>query len=57
MQILNKAKDLRHSYNFKYVLISPDHTLEQREVHRENVKQLKTKRTAEPDKRYYIKDG
>ena len=35
--------------------MSPDRSPEQREAHRELVKELKTKRIAEPDKRFYIK--
>ena len=55
LQILSKARNLRNCDQFNQVFISPDRNLEQRKMHRDLVEQLRTKRTAEPNKRHYIR--
>ena len=57
LQILSKARNLRNCDQFNQVFISPDRNLEQRKMHRDLVEQLRTKRTAEPNKRHYIRGG
>ena len=56
-QILTKCRNLRNIDRFKDVFISPDRTKEERDERRDLVKQLKLKRTAEPDKHFSIKKG
>ena len=43
--------------NIPNIFISPDRTKEERDERRDLVKQLKLKRTAEPDKHFSIKKG
>ena len=53
-QILSKERKLSVCEQYKHVFVSPDRTKEERDEHQDLVKQLKTKRSAEPDKRFYI---
>ena len=56
-QILIKARKLRLTDKFKSVFVSPDRSMEQRETHRNLVKELKEKASSNPSKRFYIKGG
>ena len=56
-QILSRAKNLRKSDRFKLVYISPDRNIEQRAQHRKLLDKLKAIRTAEPNKRHFIRGG
>ena len=53
-QTLTKCRNLINIDRFKDVFISPDRTKEELDEHRNLVKRLKLKRTAEPDKHYSI---
>ena len=55
VQILSNARKLRQSENFKAVFVTPDRSMEQREIHRNLVKELKEKSELNPSKRFYIK--
>ena len=55
LQILCKFEDFQNSDKYKLIFISPNHTPEQRVEHRELVKQVKSKREVEKDKRHFIK--
>ena len=56
-QILANARKLRQSAKFKTVFFSPDRSLEQREARKELITNMKAKALAEPDKKFYIKEG
>ncbi|KAL5254356.1 hypothetical protein ACHWQZ_G013964 [Mnemiopsis leidyi] len=56
-KILANARKLRLSAKFKTVFLSPDRTFEQREVRKELITNMKAKAIAEPDKKFYIKEG
>ena len=56
-QILRSARRLRGSEQYKAVFICPDRTVEERKQRQETVSILKEKRTAEPNKYHFIKDG
>ena len=56
-QILINARNLRNSERFKTVYLSPDRSPEQREARKELIASMKAKALAEPDKKFYIKDG
>ena len=56
-QVLKKASRLRSSDSHSSVYISPDRTIEQRNIHRDLVIELKRKRTDEPDKTHFIRNG
>ena len=56
-QILVNAKNLRKSAMYKTVFLSPDRSPEQREARKELIVSMKAKALAEPNKKFYIKDG
>ena len=56
-QILVNAKTLRKSAKYKTVFLSPDRTPEQREARKELIVSMRAKAIAEPNKKFYIKDG
>jgi len=56
-QILANARKLRQSAMFKIVFLSPDRSLEQREARKELIASMRAKALAEPDKKFYIKEG
>ena len=55
VQLSLQNKKMRESEQFKQVFICPDRTAKQRELHRELVKQLKSKISEEPNKRFFTK--
>ena len=55
--ILKNARQLKDSPRFKKVFLTPDQTYEQRIRRRLLVKELRSKRTLEPEKRWTIKNG
>ena len=56
-QILDNARKLRLSAKFKTVFLSPDRSIEERKVRKELITDMKAKALAEPDKKFYIKEG
>ena len=56
-QILAKTKRLARSSKHNKVYISPDRSPVQRAEHRALVQELKDKRSADPSKGYYLKNG
>ena len=56
-QIIRKARNLRSSEKYKQVYLTPDRTIEERVTQKKLVLDLKKKKTDEPDKRHYLKDG
>ena len=56
--ILQKAKKLREIDGYKSIYLCPDRTLEERNIRKKLVHQLKEKRTAgDPNNRYFIRRG
>ena len=56
-QILRKAKGLRDIEGYKTVYISPNRTPEERIERRKLVSELKSKRSGDPNSRYFIRKG
>ena len=56
-QILSNARNLRYSDKFKTVFLSHDRSVEQRKVRKDLVQDMKKRALAEPNKKFYIKDG
>ena len=56
-QILSNARNLRYSDKFKTVFLSHDRSVEQRKVRKDLVQVMKKRALAEPNKKFYIKDG
>ena len=57
LQILRKARNLRHDAKHKDIYICPDRTAEQRAEQRKLVISRKKKATEEPNKRHFIRGG
>lgn len=56
-QVLAKSRRLRHSSKYKDVFVCPDRTVDQREEQRKLVLELKRLVAANPEQRYFIKNG
>ena len=56
-QVLAKSKRLRNSAKYKDVFVCPDRTVDQREEQRKLVLELKRLCAANPEQRYFIKNG
>ena len=56
-QILTKSRKLSGNEKYKTVFLSPDRSYEQRAKHRTLVADLKNRKTAEPNKRHFIRNG
>ena len=56
-QILDNARKLRLSAKFRTVFLSPDGSMEEWKVRKELITDMKGKALAEPDKKFYIKEG
>ena len=57
-QILSNARNLRNSgHKFKTVYLSPDRSPEQREARKELVATMRAQASAEPHRKFYIKEG
>ena len=56
-QILSKSKNLRQVVPFKSVYVCPDRSLEERQIHRQLVLDLKKKKEEEPGHRHFIRNG
>ena len=56
-QILDNARKLRLSAKFRTVFLSPDRSMEEWKVRKELITDMKAKALAEPDKKFYIKEG
>lgn len=56
-QILSKSRRLGETAQYKTVFLSPDRSYEQRAEHRTLVVDLKRRKTAEPNKRHFIRNG
>ena len=56
-QLLTNAKTLRSVSKFRNVFVCPDRSPEQRQIHRELVKDMKGRAVAEPNKRFFIRAG
>ena len=56
-QLISKARKLKDSEKFGTVFISVDGNMEQRNVQRELVAELKQRRAVEPGKRHFIRMG
>ena len=57
LQILAKARNLKHDVKHKDIFICPDRTLEQRAEQRKLVISRKKKAAEEPNKRHFIRGG
>ena len=56
-QVLRKARLLRTKEGYRAVYICPDRTLEERMAYKKLLEELKTKRVAEPDKFFTIRNN
>ena len=57
IQILAKVRKLRTIEIYKNVYLCPDRSSKQRDLHRQLVIDMKTKQSADPTKRHYIRNG
>ena len=55
--VLSRARVLKDSINFSTVFLGPDRSVEERKAHRKLVEELKKKRTENPDRFFFIKQG
>ena len=55
--VLSKATNLRKSDQYKSVFISLDRNPEERLKHGELVKEMKSKKVTEPNKKHFIRRG
>ena len=56
-QIMRKARNLRLSEEYKTVFLTPDRSAEERVIQKQLVLDLKKRKSDEPDKIHYLKDG
>ena len=56
-QVLRKARLLRTKEGYRAVYICPDRTVEERMAYKKLLEELKTKRNAEPDKFFAIRNN